>query len=522
MVSTDYLVIGSGIAGLSFALKMAHKFPDRTVCITTKSDAGDSNTKYAQGGVAAVSDLETDSFQKHISDTLVAGDGLCDTSIVGMVVRGGPERIKELMSCGVPFDKGKNGQLALGREGGHAECRIVHHKDHTGQEIASALLDQVYGRHNITVFEHHFAIDLITEYRIYGTKPSKPTCFGAYMLDQNTGKVRTFRARNTVLATGGIGTIYGHTTNPSVATGDGIAMAYRAGAQIQDMEFVQFHPTVLYEGKAGQSFLISEAIRGFGAYLRNQKGHRFMPDYDSRAELAPRDIVSRSIDQELKKYDDPFVYLDCTHLNSKALRVQFPNIYEACRKRQIKLETDWIPIVPAAHYLCGGIMVDSNGRTTITNLFACGECSRTGLHGANRLASNSLLEALVYAHNIFEYLGYQKLFSPSVVMPEWEDMGVDAIQDGNPVGQYRDRLQLLMQDDVGIVRSTARLQKAIKQLDTMYSEIEELYRTTKMNVALCELRNMVHVARLIVEQCLRRKENKGGFYNIDFELVRNV
>lgn len=522
MVSTDYLVIGSGIAGLSFALKIAHKFPDRTVSITTKSDEDESNTKYAQGGVASVSDLGEDSYQKHISDTLIAGDGLCDVNIVEMVVTRGPERVRELMFWGAHFDKGKNGQLALGREGGHSEHRIIHHKDSTGHEIELALLNQVRQRHNITMFQHHFAIDLITEHQLYGTKSSTPTCYGAYVLDQKTGKVEAFSAKNTVLATGGVGMVYGHTTNPAIATGDGIAMAYRAGAQIQDMEFVQFHPTVLYDGKAGRSFLISEAVRGFGAYLKNKKGHRFMPDYDTRAELAPRDIVSRSIDQELKKFGDPCVFLDCTHLNLKEFKTHFPNIYEECRARHINIEKDWIPIVPAAHYLCGGIVVDTHGRTTVKNLFACGECSRTGLHGANRLASNSLLEALVYAHNIFEYLEHQKIFLVSVAIPKWDDTGTQFTKEKILIKHNMDRLQALMQDYVGIVRSTARLQKGIKHLDTIYSEIEELYRTTKVDVALCELRNMINVAHLIIGQCLKRKENKGGFYNIDFEPIRSV
>lgn len=521
MVSLDYLVIGSGIAGLSFALKMAHKYPDRTVFIVSKADEDESNTKYAQGGVASVSDLGEDSYQKHISDTLIAGDGLCDAAIVEMVVKEGPERVRELMSWGVRFDTGKNGRLALGREGGHSVHRILHHKDYTGYEIEQALLNQVRQRPNIRIFQHHFAIDLITEHQLHGANPVPTTCYGAYVLDQKSGIVETFRAKYTVLATGGVGMVYGHTTNPIIATGDGIAMAYRAGARIQDMEFVQFHPTVLYDGKAGRSFLISEAVRGFGAYLRNKKGHRFMPDYDTRAELAPRDIVSRCIDQELKKFGDPCVFLDCTHLDIKAFKAHFPNIYDECRTRHITIETDWIPIVPAAHYLCGGIVVDPNGRTTINNLFACGECSRTGLHGANRLASNSLLEALVYAHNIFEYLEHQEGFPESLTIPQWDDTGTRFAKENILIKHNTAHLQALMQDYVGIVRSTDRLHKAIKHLDVIYSEIEVLYRTMKVDVGICELRNMINVAHLIIGQCLKRKENIGGFYNIDLEPIKN-
>ncbi len=501
---------------------MAQKFPDRSVCITTKSEMDESNTKFAQGGIASVTDLSGDSYQKHISDTLTAGDGHCDPSIVEMVVTKGPERLRELMSWGTHFDKDKNGRLALGREGGHSEHRILHHKDSTGHEIERALLNQVCQRPNITVFQHHFAIDLITEHQIHGSKQSIPTCYGAYILDRKTGTVKTFCAKNTVLATGGAGTVYGHTTNPAIATGDGIAMASRAGAQVLDMEFVQFHPTVFYDGKAGQSFLISEAVRGFGAYLRNKRGHRFMPDHDKRAELAPRDIVSRSIDLELKKYGDPCVFLDCTHLDPKEFKTHFPNIYEECRSRHVHIEKDWIPIVPAAHYLCGGVAVDRHGRTTIKNLFACGECSRTGLHGANRLASNSLLEALVFAENIFGYLEHQNRIPKSVVVPKWDDKETHFTHKKTIIKNNRDRLQALMQDDVGIVRNTDHLRKAIKQLDTIHKEIEELYRLTKVDVNLCELRNMINVAHLIIAQCLKRKENKGGFYNIDFEPERQI
>jgi len=515
MISTDYLVIGSGLAGLTFAIKIGEKFEDKSVCIITKAAEDESNTKYAQGGVAIVLDTEDDSFKKHISDTLIAGDGLCDKEIVEMVIREGPKRLNDLMHWGASFDRDQNGKFELGKEGGHSESRVVHHKDITGHEIETALLRRVHQLPNITLLNHHFAIDLITEHQLQKPHQDGISCYGAYVLDQKTGNIEPIQAGATLLATGGIGKVYGHTTNPSIATGDGIAMAYRAKTRISDMEFVQFHPTVLYDDKEDQSFLISEAVRGFGAFLRNRDGHRFMPDYDARAELASRDIVSRSIDCELKKTGAECVFLDCTHLNIADFKTHFPNIYAACLARHINLETDWIPVVPASHYLCGGIVVDKKGRTSINNLFACGECSRTGLHGANRLASNSLLEALVFAHVIYEYLSVNPVRSVSIPVPEWKDEGTCISKEHVIIKHNTKQLQALMRNYVGIVRSTDRLKKAIKYLDLMYREIEELYRESKVNLALCELRNMINVAHLIIGQSLERKENKGGFFNID-------
>lgn len=514
MITTDYLVIGSGIAGLTFAAKIASKFEDRKVCIVTKSDADESNTKYAQGGVAVVLDFKEDSFKKHINDTLIAGDGLCNEAIVKMVVEEGPKRFKELQSWGASFDKDALGTFNLGKEGGHSENRIVHHKDITGYEIETALLKHIEQLPNATIYNHHFAIDLITEHHFKIAKEDSLSCYGAYVMNQNTGNIETIKARTTLLATGGIGKIYGHTTNPAIATGDGIAMAYRAKAYITDMEFIQFHPTVLYDEKVGQSFLISEAVRGEGAYLRNKEGRRFMLDYDARGELASRDIVARGIDTELKNSGEPCVYLDCTHLAIETFKAHFPNIYKECLSRNIDVETDWIPVVPASHYLCGGIDVDKNGRTSVKNLFACGECSRTGLHGANRLASNSLLEALVYANTIFRYVSTHPTAFTSMNIPDWDDKGISN-SNATFINKKTQELQYIMRDFAGIVRSNHRLLNASKQLQLLYEEIEVLYKISKVNTALCELRNMINVAHLIINQSMERRENRGGFFSAD-------
>ncbi|MFG6685064.1 L-aspartate oxidase [Mariniflexile sp. HNIBRBA6329] len=515
MIEANYLVIGSGIAGLTFSVKIAEKFPNRSVVIVTKANEDESNTKYAQGGVAVVLDAEKDSFNKHIEDTLIAGDGLCDEEVVKMVIEEGPKRLEELMLWGANFDLDASGELDLGKEGGHSEYRIIHHKDITGYEIERALLKRAHQLPNISILPHHFAIDLVTNHHIANDTSEKLSCYGAYVFDQKTDKIFTIKANSTLLASGGIGCVYGHTTNPIIATGDGVAMAYRAKAEIKDMEFVQFHPTALYEAKGESSFLISEAVRGFGAYLRNKSGHRFMLDYDDRAELASRDIVSQSIDSELKKSGDPHVYLDCTHLDMDAFKNHFPNIYNKCLEHHIKIDTDWIPVVPASHYLCGGIDVDIKGRTSIANLFACGECSRTGLHGANRLASNSLLEALVYAHNIFKHHSENDYKPVEVIIPDWNDEGTTIPKEHILVKHNLKQMQALMRDYVGIVRSNKRLKRAIKHLDLIHNEVEELYKESKISTSLCELRNMINVSHLIVKQSLNRTENKGGYYNID-------
>ncbi len=512
---TDYLVIGSGVAGLTFAVKMAEKFTDRNIVIVTKGDEDESNTKYAQGGIAVVMDLEEDSFQKHIQDTLIAGDGLCNAEVVEMVVKEGPQRLKELIAWEANFDLNTEGEFDLGKEGGHSEYRVVHHKDVTGYEVERALLQRVHQQPNITLLPHHFAIDLITDHHLDSSDPDTLSCYGAYVLNQKSGEIHTIHADNTLLASGGIGRVYGHTTNPIIATGDGIAMAYRAKALISDMEFIQFHPTALYTLEGGSYFLISEAVRGFGAYLRNKEGYRFMPDYDARAELASRDIVSQSIDNELKKTGDTHVFLDCTHLNIVAFKKHFPNIYEKCLEYHIDIERDWIPVVPASHYLCGGIVVDKEGKTSVNNLYACGECTRTGLHGANRLASNSLLEALVYAHNIFKHLSADSVVKESLSIPDWNDEGTSIPKEHVLIQHNLKQLQALMRDYVGIVRSNNRLTKAIGHLDLIYKEVEEFYKEAKITTTLCELRNMINVAHLIIGHSLKRKENKGGYFNSD-------
>ncbi len=515
MMTSDYLVIGSGVAGLTFAVKIAEKFSDRKVVIVTKASEDESNTKYAQGGVAIVLNKEEDSFKKHIKDTLIAGDGLCNKEVVKMVVNEGPDRFEELLLWGANFDANDAGKFDLGKEGGHSEYRIAHHKDITGFEIERALLTRAHQLPNISILPHHFAIDLVTNHHIEGKDPDDLCCYGAYVMNQNTGEIFTIKSNSILLASGGIGRVYGHTTNPVIATGDGVAMAHRAKARIKDMEFIQFHPTALYDAKGESSFLISEAVRGFGAILRNGKGYRFMPDYDERAELASRDIVSQSIDNELKKSGDSHVYLDCTHLDMDGFMAHFPNIYEKCLEHHIDIKTDWIPVVPACHYLCGGVDVNMLGKTTIDNLYACGECTRTGLHGANRLASNSLLEALVYAHNIYKHLAESDNTVKDVNIPDWNDDGTVIPKEHVLVQHNLKQVQAIMRDYVGIVRSNKRLKSALKHLDVISSEVEDLYKESRISTTLCELRNMISVAYLIIWQSLERTENKGGYYNLD-------
>ena len=503
MIKTNYLIIGSGVAGLTFAIKIADRFPDRKITIITKSYADESNTKYAQGGIAIVTDKTEDSYKKHIDDTLICGDGLCDPSVVEMVVTEGPKRLKELIEWGAKFDKNTEGTLDLGKEGGHSENRVVHHKDQTGYEIERAILGQVHQKENITVLDHHFALDLITQ---------NNSCFGAYALDEKTKEIITFKSDFTLLATGGIGHLYGHTTNPVIATGDGIAMAFRANAVIKDMEFIQFHPTALYDSSSGSKFLISEAVRGFGAYLRTKNGVRFMLNYDKRGELASRDIVSQSIDLELKKEDDDCVYLDCTHLDLDAFVKHFPMIYERCKNIGIDIAKDWIPVIPAQHYLCGGIMVDKNGKTTVANLFACGECSQTGLHGANRLASNSLLEALVYSERVYNYLSNSPLENSQFngTISEWEFTDKPEI-DLDYLAKTKAELQLLMRQNIGIVRYDNDLQKAKVELSLRQKTLEKIGKEYQISTAIYELYNMYTVGELIVQHSIERNDNRGGF-----------
>src|SRR5215469_3820723 len=397
----DFLVIGSGIAGLSFALKAAKH---GKVLIVTKSNEDESNTKYAQGGVAVVVDKKEDSFEKHIEDTLIAGDGLCDQETVEIVVKEGPERIREIIDYGTNFDKNNEGIYDLAKEGGHSEYRVLHYKDITGFEIERALLEQIHQNPNIEILTHYFAVDLITQHHlgVFVDKSSTDiTCYGIYALNTHTGDVEKILSKVTVMASGGAGHIYSVTTNPTIATGDGVAMVYRAKGKVRNMEFIQFHPTALYNPGEYPSFLISEAVRGFGGVLRRTNGQEFMQEYDPRKSLAPRDIVARAIDSEIKKSGEDFVYLDIRHRSKKDLLAHFPNIYAKCLDIGIDMTKDMIPVAPACHYMCGGIMVDHVGRSSLMRLYACGECSSTGLHGANRLASNSLLEALVFAHRCY-------------------------------------------------------------------------------------------------------------------------
>lgn len=506
MKHTHFLVIGSGVAGLTFAIKMAERYPNKKITIVTKSNVEESNTKYAQGGIAVVMNQIEDNFKKHIEDTLICGDGLCDEAVVEMVVTEGPKRLHELIEWGAKFDKNSEGNLDLGREGGHSYNRVVHHKDQTGYEIERTILVQAHSKPNIEVLDYHFALELIT---------NENQCLGAYVLQERTNTVFMLQSDYTLLATGGIGQIYGHTTNPIVATGDGIAMARRANAQTKDMEFIQFHPTALYSKELRTTFLISEAVRGFGAYLRTKNGDRFMLRYDERGDLASRDIVSQSIATELKKSGDDCVFLDCSHLDMPAFIKHFPMIHEHCKILGIDLAKDWIPVIPAQHYLCGGISVDKKGQTSIQRLFACGECSQTGLHGANRLASNSLLEALVYSNTIYEYLAHH--YEVSVSQDLKNILGYHHGKDPLPPRFVDDRkglLQLLMQKNAGIVRNDADLTVAQSQLNQWEHELTIMQQTYQINKAFYELKNMVTVALLIVEQSLQRNENKGGFVKL--------
>lgn len=510
----DFLVLGSGIAGLSYALRVA---AHGTVAIVTKKESVESNTNYAQGGVAAVL-APSDSYEAHIEDTLIAGAGLCDRAAVEAVVREGPQRVLELAEMGAEFTS-KNGEYHLGREGGHSANRIVHAADTTGREIERALLAQVRSNPNIHVFEYHFALELITEHHLgQHVTRLRPDihCYGAYVLDEQEDRVKTVLAKVTLLATGGSGRVYLHTTNPAIATGDGLAMAYRAKARVENMEFVQFHPTSLYHPDA-DSFLISEAVRGEGAILRNLAGERFMPKYDERAELAPRDIVARAIDDQLKQSGDTHVLLDISHKPESEILEHFPNIHETCLTFGIDITKGPIPVVPAAHYQCGGVKTDLLGRTSIRGLFACGEVASTGLHGANRLASNSLLEALVFSHRAIEpSIEYKNSVNIREDVPDWDDSGTQRPQEWVLVSHNRDELQRVMWNYVGIVRSTLRLKRAVRRTKLLYEETEDFFRRSRVSPELCELRNMIAVAYLIIQSASMRHESRGLHYVVDY------
>jgi len=516
---TDFLVIGSGIAGLSFAIKIATKFPKSSVTVITKDEKSECNTKYAQGGISTVWDKTVDSFNQHIEDTLIAGDGMCDEAVVKMVVESAPDRLQELIGWGTKFDKKNDGTYSLGREGGHSQDRILHHKDITGAEIERALIEQVEAKENIQFLTHHYAIDLITEHQVkkkLTKRKEKITCFGAYVLDEKKNIVKTFSAKITMLATGGNGQVYSTTTNPVVATGDGIAMAYRAKAEISDVEFIQFHPTALYNPGEYPAFLISEAVRGEGAILRDFEGNRFMHNYDEREELASRDIVARAIDNELKKSGAPHVYLDCTHLDFKAFKKHFPNITEKCASLGIDVQKDFIPVSPAQHYICGGVDVNKKAKTSIKNLYASGEVTRSGLHGANRLASNSLLEGIVFSHNACKNIvkRFPKIKKPSNV-PVWNDSGVVKNMEKILITHDKAEVKTIMSNYVGIVRSNERILRAERKLRVLYEDNKRLYDHSELSADLCELRNLITTAYLITQFSKIRKENKGGFYSAD-------
>ena len=510
------MIIGSGIAGLSYALKVAEY---GTVCIVTKSKAEESSTNYAQGGIAAVM-YSPDSYEKHIHDTLIAGAGLCDENIVRITISESTQRIKELIRWGTKFDKNKSGKYDLAKEGGHSEYRVLHSKDHTGAEIEKALLNQVKKHKKIEVLEDHFAVDIITQHHLgveVNRRSTDIACYGAYVLDPVEGRIDTILSKITLIATGGVGNVYSNTTNPEVSTGDGIAMVYRAKGKTEHMEFVQFHPTALYNPKERPSFLITEALRGFGGILKTIKGREFMQKYDARLSLAPRDIVARAIDTEMKISGDEHVCLDCRHLNKNELITHFPTIYAKCLSIGVDITKEMIPVVPAAHYMCGGIQIDEYGRSSIQNLYATGECACTGLHGANRLASNSLLESVVFSHRAaLDSIQKMDRVELNQDIPDWNAEGTVLNEEMILITQTTKELREIMSNYVGIVRSNLRLKRAMDRLEILYRETEDLYEKSILTEKICELRNMINVAYLIIKMATQRKESRGLHYSLDY------
>ena len=518
-IKTDFLIIGSGIAGLKFALKAAEV---GRVSIVTKKSVDDTSTNRAQGGIAAVIS-GMDSFEEHIKDTLASGDGLCARGVVDMVIRQGPDAVRDLASLGINFTKTETGgdDLDLGREGGHSHNRIVHAQDLTGREIEQSLVRQAKANKNITIYEDHIAVDLITHSTRVKKGPVVKTrdvyCCGAYVLDIKNDRVETFSSMITLLATGGAGKVYAYTSNPDIATGDGIAMAYRAGCTVANLEFVQFHPTCLFH-PAAKNFLISEAVRGEGGVLINSAGEPFMEKYDPAKDLACRDVVARAIDTEIKVRGDDCVYLDLTHRKADFIRNRFPNLYKNCLRYGIDMTMDPVPVVPAAHYMCGGVVTDMNGRTNIGRLYAVGETACTGLHGANRLASNSLLEAVVFANQAVDSAValWRQLPRGENDLPVWDEVGTTDSNEAITVSQNWDEIRLFMWNYVGIVRSNKRLQRAKNRIDLIMGEIRDYYWNFRITADLLELRNIATVADLIITCAMKRKESRGLHYNIDY------
>jgi L-aspartate oxidase len=518
-MNSDVLVIGTGISGIAFSIKLALKSPQTEIILISKTNLMEGNTRYAQGGIAVVSDFKKDSYKKHINDTLIAGSGNCNKKVVQFVVKEAQERIRELISWGTEFDTFNN-ELDLAKEAGHSENRIVHYKDQTGEEIQKKLIERVKSFSNIKIFENHTLVDLITDHH---TKSNFKRCYGAYVVSEEKEEIIKITARTTILSTGGAGSIYAHTTNPDIATGDGLGAAYRAKVYIEKLPFVQFHPTALFPKINNKTFLISEALRGAGALLRNSEGKRFMIEYDIRAELAPRDIVSRAIQMEIQKSKINYVYLDCKSITSEKWLKHFPNIYEKCKSIGINLPNELIPIVPAAHYFCGGIKVNSNGESSLKGLYAVGECSSTGLHGANRLASNSLLESLVFSHRaaleVIKSLSIQKVennFYESI--PEWKGERYASREIIESIIGLREKIQITMTEKVGIFKSNKSLIEAEYIISKIHKEVVLIYSKNKLTQKLSEIRNMVSISYLLIKQAQQIKINKGVFYNKNNEI----
>ena len=516
----DFLIIGAGVAGMSYALKVARAHKGR-ICMICKTSLDEANTSFAQGGVASVTNLEVDNFDKHIEDTMIAGDYISDPKAVEQVVKSAPAQIRELVQWGINFDRKDDGQFDLHREGGHSEFRILHHADDTGAEIQRGLMEAVRSHPDIDIKENHFAVEIITQHHL-GIEVTRRTpdieCYGAYVLNPDTKKVDTYLSKVTVMCTGGCGAVYQTTTNPIIATGDGEAMVYRAKGTVKDMEFVQFHPTALYhQGETHPAFLITEAMRGYGGILRLPNGESFMEKYDKRLSLAPRDIVARAIDKEMKIHGIDHVCLDVTHKDAAETKHHFPNIYHKCLSIGIDITKDYIPVRPAAHYMCGGIKVDLDGQSSIHRLYAIGECSCTGLHGGNRLASNSLIAAVVYADAAAKHtLQVVDNYSFNERIPEWDDAGTMTNEEKVLITQSVKEVGEIMSNYVGIVRSDLRLKRAWDRLDLLYEETEALFKGVKANRDICELRNMINVGYLITRQAIDRKESRGLHYTIDY------